>query len=139
MADTGTKANTLLIAGLIVAATVGGMVWMHNSNEAEADEANQPVEEEVIEIEPMISRAKIAEASWRTGATEAAPAPDDEDASVIDAVDWEHLRGTGEGKAKYNESLRKAMDRVQGLGVVVADEDDEEETNKKKKAPGKRK
>jgi len=127
MADSGNKTNALLVAGLIVASTVGAMVWMSDSDEsAEADGASDQVATEVIEIEPMVPRARIANASWRTGTTRASEKPVGGETSLMGSAEWENLGTDQETLTKNEESLRKAMEKVQGLGVVVAEEDDEE-------------
>ena len=122
-----TKSRALPLAACIVAATVGAMAWMGGADDAVAtdDRADAPATE-VIEVEPMVPRARIAHASWRADGEEppaAAAHPDDEDASLLGSADW----GAGEENlTKKEASLRKAMENIQGLGVVVSEEEDEE-------------
>jgi len=128
MAEPTKRTNALLLAALIVAATVGGMVWLGQSGGDEGEDA--PAEEtatDVIEIEPMVPRARIASASWRSGENRANTTPTgDEPVSLIGSVEWENLGTDEESRKKNEESLRKAMEKVQGLGVVVAEEEDED-------------
>ncbi|MEM8885538.1 MAG: hypothetical protein AAGD14_15845 [Planctomycetota bacterium] len=120
----------LLLGALIIAATVGGMIWVSGGDdetEAQASE-NKPVDENVIEVEPMVPQGRIASASWRTGETATPSESEAETVSLLDSVEWGNLNGSDDARKKRNEeSLRKAMSQLNGLGVVVAEEDDEEE------------
>ena len=138
MAESGKTTNGLLLAAFIVAATAGGMVWMAQSDDDADAQPTEQAAEEVIELEPMVPRARIAAASWRSGQTETGEEPGKDGASLIGSVEWENLGSDPEARDKYNSSLEEAMKKVQGLGVVVAD-DDEDEDEPSKESPRKRK
>jgi len=138
MAESGKTTNGLLLAAFIVAATAGAMVWMAQSDDDADAQPTEQAAEDVIEVEPMVPRARIANASWRTGQTEASDEPGVDGASLIGSVEWENLGSDTEARDKYDASLEAAMKKVQGLSVVVADED-EEEDEPKKESPRKRK
>lgn len=138
MAESGKTTNGLLLAAFIVAATAGAMVWMAQSDDDADTQQTEQVSEEVIEVEPMVPRARIASASWRTGQTEAGEEPGKDGASLIGSVEWENLGSDTEARDKYDASLEEAMKKVQGLSVVVADEDEDEDESSKE-SPRKRK
>ena len=137
MAESGKTTNGLLLAAFIVAATAGAMVWMAQSGDDADVEQTEQATEEIIEVEPMVPRARIASASWRSGQTDTGEEPDKDGASLIGSVEWENLGSDTEARDKYDASLEEAMKKVQGLSVVVADEDDEDEP--RKESPRKRK
>ncbi|MHC4409270.1 MAG: hypothetical protein ACYS0E_20230 [Planctomycetota bacterium] len=138
MAESGKTTNGLLLAAFIVAATAGAMVWMAQSDDDADAQQTEQATEEVIEVEPMVPRARIAAASWRTGQTEASEEPGEDGASLIGSVEWENLGSDPEARDKYDASLEEAMKKVQGLSVVVA-ADDEDEDEPSKESPRKRK
>ena len=58
-----------LLASLVVAATVGAMIWMGRDDDAKrtTEQANE-ADQEVLEVLPLIPQGKIASASWHKNA-----------------------------------------------------------------------
>lgn len=137
MAEPGKKKLVLILSGVIGAATLGAMAWASGSEKPEKAPADRGVE--VIEVTPMVPRARIADASWRTGEPDETDEAEDaveEQPSLIGSAEWENLGTDQEARKRKEESLRKALEKVQGLGVVVHEKDDPDEPAE---APRKRK
>ena len=116
-----------LLASLVVAATVGAMIWMGRNDDAKrtTEQANE-ADQEVLEVQPLIPKGKIASASWHKNA-----AVEEEDTdtgkSMLDDMDDMDPFKDNERKTKAAESLRKTIDRIHGLGVYVAPAEAEED------------
>jgi hypothetical protein len=112
-----------LLASLVVAATVGAMIWMsRNDDDARrtTEQANE-ADQEVLEVLPLIPKGKIASASWhkKNGAVEEEDI-EDTGKSMLDDMEDMDVFNDSERKNKAAESLRKTIDRIHGLGVYVA-------------------
>lgn len=117
-----------LLATLVVAMTVGAMVWVGGNDDTrlETEKANA-ADQEVLEVQPLIPNGKITSASWRKNNAAVEEEDADTGKSMLDS-DMDPFKDN-ERKNKAAESLRKTIDRIHGLGVYVApagaEEDDE--------------
>ena len=118
-----------LLASLVVAATVGAMIWMGRNDDAKrtTEQANE-ADQEVLEVLPLIPQGKIASASWnkKNGAVEEEDI-EDTGKSMLDDMEDLDVFNDSERKNKAAESLRKTIDRIHGLGVYVAPAEAEED------------
>lgn len=123
-----------LLATLVVAMTVGAMVWVGGNDDTrlETEKANA-ADQEVLEVQPLIPNGKITSASWRKNSAAVEEEDADTGKSTLDSdmdpfEDMDPFKDN-ERKNKAAESLRKTIDRIHGLGVYVApagaEEDDE--------------
>ena len=115
------------VAALIVAVTVGTMVWIgsDDGDKAAAPQTNQ-ADEEVLEVQPLVPKGKIASASWRE---KNAAAGDTEDLGTGESMLDDNMDpfADPEKSSKAEESLKKTIDRIHGLGVYVAPAEDDDE------------
>ena len=124
-------ARSWLLAVLVIAATAGAMAFLSGDGDDEKKgagaKAAETKDEEVLEVQPLIPEGRIVSASWRSGDT-ATTRPETEvvESSVLDDANLDALRGGDEMARKKEESLRKTIDRIHGLGVYVAPEGEDE-------------
>ena len=127
------KAQFWLLAAFVVVLTAGVMVFISRNS----DDSDQPKganalkalehDDEVLEVQPLIPTGRIVTASWREGGTQA-PRADAEvvDDSLLDGAKLDPFGEDSELARKKQESLRKTIDRIHGLGVYVAPADDDD-------------
>jgi hypothetical protein len=110
-------------AAVIVAVTIGGIVWME-SNKGAAHPADRAIEAEkkALEVQPLIPKGKIVAASWRERAADVGEEEIDFGESMLDSMTFEDMDPieAAERKNKAAESLKKTVDRIHGLAVHVA-------------------
>ena len=123
--ETGLGARkALLLGGLVVVATCGAILLFGAGAAAEAP-ADQPivVEEEVLEVHPLVPQGAIRSASWHTDGGVEPPPSHDPDASGGETTSLIEASGLGqddERDARARKSLEEVVRRVNGLGVYVA-------------------
>lgn len=130
------KSRFWLPALLVVVATAGAVILI-GGGDSEGDPstaATEPVQDEVLEIQPMVPRGKLMDASWRTekGATPD-PQPEEDEFSAFFKGE-ENLDPFGDearGRKRADEALKETVRDIQGLGVYVAPEPAEERKEEK--------
>ena len=117
-----------LLASLVVAATVGAMIWMGRNDDAKrtTEQANE-ADQEVLEVQPLIPKGKIASASWHKKNAAVEEEDTETGKSMLDDMEDMDVFNDSERKNKAAESLRKTIDRIHGLGVYVAPAEAEED------------
>ena len=112
-----------LLATLVVAATVGAMVWVggkdDDANRA-TEKADAEADQEVLEVQPLIPSGKITSASWRGKAAAVEEDEVEPEKSMLDGELDPFGDRERKAKAKAEENLKKTIDKIHGLGVYVA-------------------
>jgi len=128
--------RTVLLAGLVIAATVGAMVMLSGDDKKAGTGASDnngaaatETEDEVLRVSPVIVRDKIASASWRDRDTLEAEGDTSGSGSMLD-TEMDTFGEDAAHDAKLRKSLAETVDEIHGLGVYVAPADDEDEKKK---------
>jgi hypothetical protein len=129
------KSRFWLPALLVVVATVGAVSWIGGGETAtEPPAASEPEQDDVLEIQPLIPKGKLVDASWHTGESATLDPEEDEFAAFFQGE--ENLDPFGD-EARHREradaALKETVRDIQGLGVYVAAEAPEENEEQKKK------
>ena len=119
----------MLVMLLVFVVVVGGVVWARmvegdgTGAGAPAQSAQPEADEEQLQVDSLVPRGRIVEASWR-GKN---PAPDEE--QVETELDWRRVEEEDDVRtSRREESLHGVLKKLGGLGVhVAAPEDDEDE------------
>lgn len=123
--ETGMGARkALLLGGGVVVATIGVILLFGNGTAAEG-QADGPidVEEEVLEVQPLVPQGAISTASWHKGGAAKPATGQDPDAGAGETTSLIEASGLGkddEREARAQKSLEEVVRRVNGLGVYVA-------------------
>ena len=130
------KSRFWLPALLVVVATTGAVILVGGGDsEGEPTTAvTEPVPDDVLEIQPMVPRGKLMDASWRKGdGAEPDPQPEEDEFAAFFKGE-ENLDPFGEearGRQRADEALKETVRDIQGLGVYVAPEPAEEQKEEK--------
>jgi hypothetical protein len=125
------KGRAALLALLVIAAVAGAIHFTGGPEEAPA--AKEYVDDDVVEVAPLVPASRMSGASWRSAeqVREDRAAEDEADVeggeSVLDTVQW----GEDEESRAYDKSVEETVREIDGLGVYVAPAEDA------KKAPAK--
>jgi len=119
--DSG-RTRLLLLSLFVVVGTGGAIMLLGGGEEAPAAGKGPDLDQEVIEITPLVPAESLAGASWHqrdSGARVRKPDKDAGSTSLLD--DYEFHRGDeGERKERYEKSLEEKMNAIHGLGVYAA-------------------
>jgi hypothetical protein len=129
------KSRFWLPALLVVVATAGAVILIGggDSDDEPSNTATEPVPDDVLEIQPMVPRGKLMDASWRKDdGAKPAPQPEEDEYAAFFKGE-ENLDPFGDearGRKRADEALKETVRDIQGLGVYVAPEPAEEQEEK---------
>jgi hypothetical protein len=116
------KGRALLLGLLVVVAVVGAICFAGSSGEG-PKMPDEFVDEDVVEVSPMVPAGNLSNASWRTAEQireDRAADEADEEAnggeSVFENVEW----AEDDHRRAYDKSVEETVREIDGLGVYVA-------------------
>ena len=130
------QTRALLLCVLVVLGTIGVILAFSGDDAADETLAPEAVDEEVIEVSPLIPSRAMTAASWRDGDNSRQAAVDDAEAKASESTslfDGVEFGDEDDKRRRYEKSVEKTVAGIQGLGVYVAPETDVDEPEKKKK------
>jgi hypothetical protein len=117
------KRRAALLALLVIAAVAGAI---HFTGSDDKPVAKEFVDDDVVEVAPVVPAAHMSGASWRSAEqVREDRAAEDEEAteSVLDKVEW----GEDETSRAYDKSVEDTVREIDGLGVYIAPADAKKE------------
>jgi hypothetical protein len=131
------QTRALLLGVLVVLGTIGVILTFSGDDAAdETNAAQEPADEAVVEVTPLLPSEAITAASWHDGSNPRQAAAEEEaeaarvPTSLLDSVEW---GDEGDKRRRYEKSVEKTVSDIQGLGVYIAPETDADESKTKKK------
>ena len=119
----GMDKRRAILLTLFVVVAIGAAIHLASGSDEPAAMPDEFVDEDVVELSPLIPTGNMTSASWRTAeqvredrAAEDLEAEEGGGDSIFDDVEW----GEDEERREFDKTVEETVREIDGLGVYIA-------------------